>query len=79
MKRVSLKELKQNLASWVELAHQGASVEVMKHNQPFAMLVPWNPNELIVGSQVGKVNLKPCLKNATGGKWLDILTEDRDT
>ena len=79
MKRVSLKDLKQNLGTWVEIAHQGNSVEVMKYNRPFVMIVPWNPSELHVGSQVGKIQLTPCLKNATKGKWLEYLDEDRDS
>lgn len=79
MKRVSLKDLKQNLSTWVEIAHQGNPVEVMKYNQPFVMLVPWNPSELHIGSKVGKVQLTPCLENATHGKWAKYLEEDRDS
>lgn len=79
MRKVSLKDLKQNLSAWVEIAHLGEPVEVMKYNQPFVMIVPWNPSELHVGSQVGKAHLKPCLKNATQGKWAAYLDEDRNS
>jgi antitoxin (DNA-binding transcriptional repressor) of toxin-antitoxin stability system len=78
MSKVSLKDLKQNLASWVELAHQGTPVDVMKYNQPFVRIVPWNPSELHVGSQFGKTSLKSSLGNVTHGKWAKYLQEDRE-
>lgn len=79
MKRVSLKDLKENLASWIELAHQGTPVEIMKYNKPFVMLVPRNPSELRVGSKFGRASLKSCLKDATKGKWKEYLDEDRNS
>ena len=79
MKRVSLKDLKQNLSSWVEIAHQGDVVEVMKHNRPFVMITPWALPHVRVGSKVGQGQLESCLENATQGKWERYLNEDRDS
>ena len=78
MKRVSLKELKQNLSSWVEVAHNGDPVEVLKYNRPFVTIVPWNPSRVRIGSKAGRSQLKPCLENATRGRWQKILNEDRE-
>ncbi len=78
MKKVSLKDLKENLSTWVELAHRGNPVEVMKYNQPFVMIVPLSPPDLHLGVNAGKVQLKACLKGATKGRWLDYLEEDRN-
>ena len=78
MKSVSLKELKENLAKWVEIAHQGDAVEVLKYHRPFVMIVPWSPPQVRIGSKVGKLNLTPCLKKGSNGKWEEFLREDRE-
>lgn len=78
MKKVPLKELKENLAHWAEVAALGESLEVTKHNKPYIMLIPCALPHVRAGQNVGKIFLTPALKkDPTRRAWLDTLLEDR--
>ncbi|OGQ23476.1 MAG: hypothetical protein A3I05_07380 [Deltaproteobacteria bacterium RIFCSPLOWO2_02_FULL_44_10] len=78
MKKVPLKELKENLSHWTEEAAGGEVIHITKHNRPYVELWPAGQEHLHVGKQIGKTALKPVLKEASSGKWLEVLQEDRE-
>ncbi|MBI4126898.1 MAG: type II toxin-antitoxin system prevent-host-death family antitoxin [Deltaproteobacteria bacterium] len=77
MKTVQLKELKEDLSSLAEEASHGAEIMVTKHQRPYIRLVPGDAPHLYRGRLVGRENLTPAFREATQGRWLDILEEDR--
>lgn len=79
MKKVSLKELKQNLSQYAEEASQGEPIEVTKYNKPFLYLSGAFSPSLHIGSRVGQGTLAPAGKAASGGAYLKALLEDRDS
>lgn len=78
MKSVPIKDLKRNLSSWTEEAAKGERVQVTKYNRPYVVLSPAGATGIHVGKKVGKEPLKSVLKEATKGRWLRALQEDRD-
>lgn len=78
MKSVPLKDLKENLSSWVEKASNGDIIQVTKYNRPYVILAPGELPGLVRGRRAGQGGLTSLFKEATGGKWLKILDEDRD-
>lgn len=79
MKSVPLKDLKNHLASFAEMASRGESILVTKHNKPYVRLSGAAEPDVRVGSSFETARLKPCLKNAkTRGRYLRYLLEDRD-
>ncbi|MBF0492971.1 MAG: hypothetical protein HQM15_09340 [Deltaproteobacteria bacterium] len=77
MKSVAIKELKENLAYWTDLAAQGEMIEVTKYNHAYIRMIPVVENGLSIGKDVGRVSLKAVGKNLSRGKWLKYLEEDR--
>jgi len=78
MKNVPLKALKENLAYWTEAAAKGELVQVTKYNRPYVVMGPSEGSGLSRGKKAGQEALKSVLSEATKGKWLKILKEDRD-
>jgi antitoxin (DNA-binding transcriptional repressor) of toxin-antitoxin stability system len=78
VKNVPLKTLKENLAYWAEEASKGERVQVTKYNRPYVVLGPYEGSGLYCGSKAGREPLKSVLSQATRGKWLKVLQEDRD-
>lgn len=78
MEKVPLKDLKENLSEWTEKAHQGAIIEVTKYNRPYIKLVPGSETGVFQGAKAGQTLPESPLRDPTGGKWLDALTEDRE-
>ena len=77
MKSVPLKELKENLAYWTDLAAQGEMIEVTKYNQAYIRMIPVVENGLYIGKNVGQASLTAVGKSLSKGKWLKYLEEDR--
>jgi prevent-host-death family protein len=77
MKKVSIYVLKQGLASVIAEAQAGTDVLITRHNKPVARLTGAGAEHLHRGSSFGRANLKPAVRNRTGGRWLEFLVEDR--
>lgn len=71
-------ELKQNLSALAELAAQGETVEVTKHNKPYVRLTPAIAAGLHIGQQAGKQPIKTAVQKNTGGAFLKALAADRE-
>jgi len=78
MRKVSLKDLKEDLPKWTLLAHNGEVIEITKYNEPFALLTPHRSTGLSIGAAVGKRTLEGVIKEGSQGHFLDILKDDRD-
>ncbi len=82
MKKISLKELKEDLASYAESAAEGEVLEVSKYNKPYIRIVTANTSGVTIGRLVGSG--QPIKRAAEVGKiQLDVggiqrlLDEDR--
>lgn len=78
MKKVPLKELKENLSYWTEIARQEGPILVTKHNVPYVSIFPPEDQKVRYGRYVGKKKVKPLLKEGICKDWLLYLQEDRD-
>ena len=77
MQTVSLQELKRRLSEIVAQAAAGDTIVVTKHNRPIAQIGAVGDPHVQVGRLFGKGNLKPLLRNATRGCYLEVLQDDR--
>jgi prevent-host-death family protein len=77
MKTVSIGQLKRQLSSLIDQAAAGARIVITKHHRPVASLSPADVEHLHVGSRFGRGTLKPLLRTATQGKYLEALEDDR--
>ena len=77
MKTVSIDELKRNLASLVAAAAGGERILITRHRRPVASLSRANLEYVHVGALAGRASLKPLLRAATRGAYLEVLAEDR--
>jgi prevent-host-death family protein len=77
MKRISIQDLKSRLSSAVAEAEAGETILVTRHNRAVAQLGPAHEAHVHRGKLVGKVGLKPAIKQGTGGRSLEVLLEDR--
>jgi antitoxin (DNA-binding transcriptional repressor) of toxin-antitoxin stability system len=78
MKILTLKDLKEDLAKWTELAHKGQIIQVTKYNKPYLLLAPCEDLSIRRGSLVGTSPLAPAIHLETRGTSLKFLEEDRD-
>ena len=76
MKTVSIDELKRNLASLVAAAG-GERILITRHRRPVASLSRADLEHVHLGALAGRASLKPLLRAATGGAYLEVLVEDR--
>jgi prevent-host-death family protein len=77
MKTVSIDELKRNLASLVAAAAGGERILITRHRRPVASLSRADLEHVHVGALVGRASLKPLLRAASRGAYLEVLVEDR--
>jgi antitoxin (DNA-binding transcriptional repressor) of toxin-antitoxin stability system len=78
MKRVTMNELKQDLASYIGEAAEGMDILITRHNKPIAKLSRPGMERLRQGARFGNANLKPAVKRKTEGRYLEILQDDRN-
>lgn len=77
MKTVSIQDLKQHLSAVIEEAAAGETFVITKHQKPVATLGAAAPLQVTTGKHFGKRSLTRLLRNATKGRYLDVLLEDR--
>ena len=77
MKQVTIQELKSQLSALINEAAAGARILITKHRRPVACLTPAEDEHVRRGRRFGKGSLKPLLKKGTGGRYLQVLADDR--
>lgn len=77
MKKVSIQDLKARLSAAVAEAESGQTILITRHNEPVAQLGPATSPHVHRGENVGKGRLRSVAKNATNGRYLDVLKDDR--
>jgi antitoxin (DNA-binding transcriptional repressor) of toxin-antitoxin stability system len=78
MKTVSIYELKQSLSAFIAEAAGGEHLVITRHRRPIASLTRADLEHVHVGSRAGRGGtLRPLLKAATKGAYLNVLTDDR--
>jgi prevent-host-death family protein len=77
MRTVSIDELKRNLSAMVAAAAEGEHIVITRHRRPVAALTRADLEHLHVGPRAGRGGLRPLLKAATRGAYLEVLTDDR--
>jgi prevent-host-death family protein len=77
MKKVSIQDLKAQLSAAVAEAESGQTILITRHNEPVAQLGPAVSRHLHRGRNVGKKRLRSVVTNATNGRYLDVLRDDR--
>ena len=76
MKEISIQDLKARLSAVVAEAESGGTIIITRHNEPVAQLGPAR-SYVRRGARVGEGTLKPVIKGATKGRYLEVLMEDR--
>lgn len=77
MKEISIHELKAQLSAAVAEAEAGQTILITRHKRPVARLTPAGTQHTHVGKGRRAAKLKPLLKQATRGRYLTVLIEDR--
>jgi prevent-host-death family protein len=77
MKTVSIDELKRNLSTFLAEAAEGEHIVITRHRRPIASLTRAGLEHVHVGARAGRGHLRPLLKSATKGAYLDVLADDR--
>lgn len=77
VKTVSIQDLKQHLSALIDEAAQGETILITKHQRPVATLGSARNHQVATGKHFGKRSLTRLLRNATKGRYLDMLAEDR--
>ena len=77
MKEISIQDLKAKLSAAVAEAESGHIILITRHNRPVARLAPADVPHTHVGKKLRSGKLKPLLKQATRGRYLTVLIEDR--
>jgi prevent-host-death family protein len=77
VRAVQMHELKQNLSALAELAAQGETIEITKHNKPYVRLMPATAVGLHIGQQAGKRFIRTAVRKNTRGAFLKVLAADR--
>jgi prevent-host-death family protein len=76
VKQVSIQKLKAKLSALVSEAAAGTPILITRHKRAVAQLVPVDPH-VHTGTRFGDAKLKPLLKRATRGRYLEVLADDR--
>ena len=79
MKTVSIDQLKRNLSAFIAEAAGGEHIVITRHRRPVVSLTRADLEHVHVGSRAGRGALRPLLKSATKGAYLDVLADDRRT
>jgi len=75
---VTIQDLKQTLAEIIGRIEHGESIVITRHGRPVARLVPHADPNVHTGADFGsREPLEPLGDRATGGKYLEILRDDR--
>ncbi len=69
--------LKLELASVIAEAEAGEEILITRHNKPVARLTRSGMEHLHRGSRFGNADLRPAVHGKTGGRYLQMLQEDR--
>jgi prevent-host-death family protein len=77
MRQISIQELKASLSAAIAEAESGNTIVITRHNEAVAQLFPAHPRHVHRAKKTEAGPLKPALKRATKGRYLDILFEDR--
>jgi prevent-host-death family protein len=77
MKTVSIQELKAKISALLAEAAAGTRVLITKHRRPVAMLSPPEHEAVHLGQRFGRGKLESLLHEATAGRYLEVLAEDR--
>ena len=77
-KKVSLRELKQNLSKYVRLVSDGHLIEITKFNRPIAILAQPLSHHLHIGKRVGSATIEGVVSKSVRDKALKFLIEDRN-
>ncbi|MGH7392815.1 MAG: type II toxin-antitoxin system Phd/YefM family antitoxin [Candidatus Rokuibacteriota bacterium] len=77
MRTVSIDELKRNLSAMVAAAAEGEHIVITRHRRPVASLTRSDLEHVHVGPRAGRGALRPFLKAATKGAYLEVLADDR--
>jgi prevent-host-death family protein len=78
MKTISIQDLKVGLSAAVMEAEAGNTLIITRHNTPVAQLTPARVSNVHQCRNVGKGKLGAVLKRGTKGRYLTVLSEDRD-
>ncbi len=80
MKKISLKNLKQDLSSWTKCAAGGEVIQVTRYSQPFVYIsgAATDSPYVHVGKNVGMEIPKKITKKKVSALWLHMLEEDRE-
>ena len=76
VKTVSIQELKVQLSALVAEAAEGTPILITRDKRVVARLVPAEPH-LHIGKRSHKAKLKALMRNATKGRYLEVLVDDR--
>lgn len=77
MRTVSIQDLKRHLSAILREAARGKRFLITRHNRPLAQLEPPRSDHVHRGSRFGRGEIRPVLKEATQGRFLEILQDDR--
>ena len=76
MRRITIHELKQALSARVAEAEADETLLITRRNLVVAKLVP-RETRVHVGTRCATARLRPALDKGTGGRYLEILADDR--
>lgn len=77
MKRISIQSLKARLSAVIAEAESGQTILITRHNQAVAHLIPAALMKTHGDSEAATIPLRPLLRRATKGRYLEVLLEDR--
>ena len=77
MKRISIQGLKARLSAVIAEAESGETILITRHNQAVAQLIPATVGNTQGGAGAPGAPLRPLLRRATRGRYLEVLLEDR--
>jgi antitoxin (DNA-binding transcriptional repressor) of toxin-antitoxin stability system len=77
MKKVTMYDLKQDLAAAVAEAQSGTDILITRHSKAVARLTRPEIEHVHRGSRFGNADLRPVVRAKTGGRYLQLLEEDR--
>jgi prevent-host-death family protein len=77
MNRISIQSLKARLSAVIAQAESGQTILITRHNQAVAQLTPATVVNIHGGSDTATAPLRPLLRRATKGRYLEVLLEDR--
>lgn len=77
MNRISIQGLKAKLSAAIAEAESGQTILITRHNQAVAQLAPAAVMNTHGDSDAASGPLRPLLRRATKGRYLEVLLEDR--